>query len=216
MIENVSSMSTNGGLRSFWGIPHLLGLNSRKADEPMDLVMFTHPHSVECKAMQPGIEKVEKEKDKKILKLKITNQRNYELFQLISLNQTDENSLPLFYDRRTGNRIIGPTTYSNLIKWVEGDRRVSRRAPPRVINKEEYSRFLFEKQMENEKKKQKMDKLSRVSRESSLEHQLSSVDFHHRTGFKARIEKQLSLKKQTIPVKVSLFLISKLFKYDPY
>lgn len=204
---------TNSGLRSLWGVPNLI--YKRAPNKPLNLIMFTDPQSIECRAMEPGIQKIEQEYNIKILKLKITNPKNMELFQLISLNDT-QNSLPLFYDRQTGNRIFGPTNYHNLEKWVKGDKRVSRRSPPIIKNKQEYLKYLEEKAREYAINQQKLENRQQKVKESSMEHQLNNIDFRYRTGFKARVEKQLALKKQTVPIKIASFLVSKLLKYDPY
>mmetsp|Transcript_5388 Transcript_5388/g.7009 ORF Transcript_5388/g.7009 Transcript_5388/m.7009 type:complete len:218 (-) Transcript_5388:114-767(-) len=199
----VSTTTTHGGLRKFWGFPNIFGF----VDEPTELIMFIPSNSIESKAMEPGVKKLEKRLKKKVLRLKLSNPRNNQLFNLISLNEST--SGPLFYNRATGKKIIGPTTFKNLEYWALGNRKVKKYCSPIILNQKEIIKY--NEEIINKKKKESKKPLKR--KEETLEEQ---IDFNKQTGTKARLEKQLNKKNQTLSTKVAMFLVQSLLSYDQH
>ena len=91
----------------------------KSAPKGLGLIMFYGTECHFCHEMEPSIKKLEKELKIKIESIEVWhNSENAKLMQ-----QYDKGfcgGVPFFYNKKTGKRICGFTSYENLKAWATG------------------------------------------------------------------------------------------------
>ncbi|HII15080.1 MAG TPA: hypothetical protein HA362_02100 [Nanoarchaeota archaeon] len=81
------------------------------------LIMFYGTECSHCHAMEPLVEKLEKEKKIKVKRLEIWhNDANAALLNRLSAGKCMQ--IPFFFNEKTGKHICGPAAYEELKQWA--------------------------------------------------------------------------------------------------
>ncbi len=84
-----------------------------------DLIEFYGTECVHCRAMEPLMQRLEKETGLKITKTEVWHNSKNAAF----MDQCDKGycgGVPFFFNKKTGKWICGETSYDNLKKWATG------------------------------------------------------------------------------------------------
>ncbi len=83
-----------------------------------DLIMFYGTECSHCHAMDPLVDKLEKEIKVKVDRLEVWhNQKNAKIFEELSNGRCL--GVPFFINKKTDKIICGEASYENLKKWAQ-------------------------------------------------------------------------------------------------
>ena len=84
-----------------------------------DLIMFYGEECVHCRAMEPLIEKLEKEMEVKVERLEIWhNSKNKKIYDDVNTG-IKCTGVPFFYNKKNNKVICGAVLYEELKKWAK-------------------------------------------------------------------------------------------------
>ena len=85
--------------------------------EGEELLFFTGTECTHCHAMEPLVERLEKEENLKVKRLEVWHDsKNKALLQKYDRGYCG--GIPFFFNTRTGKWICGETDFENLKKWA--------------------------------------------------------------------------------------------------
>jgi hypothetical protein len=84
------------------------------------LLSFQYTGSPEAKKMESTVRRLERELNVKVRRVNVDELKDAQAV-LDSIGHFEGGLFPFFYNRRSGQAVTGPTTFTNLLKWATGD-----------------------------------------------------------------------------------------------